>query len=43
MPQEHMKIEEIPEDEELRGAKLRRPPNVGESAGMGLACSEKLL
>jgi hypothetical protein len=37
-----MKIEEIPQDEELRGAKPRRPSNVTESAGMVLACSEKL-
>ncbi len=42
MPQECMKIEEISKDD-IRGAKLRRPPNVGESAGMALACSEKLL
>ena len=34
MPQECMKTEEIPQDEKLRGAKFRCPPNVGESAGM---------
>jgi len=38
-----MKIEEISKDDDVRGAKLRRPPNVGESAGMALACSEKSL
>jgi hypothetical protein len=43
MPQECMKIEEIPQDEKLRGAKFRCPPNVGESSGMALACSRKLL
>jgi hypothetical protein len=32
MPQEYMKIEKVSHDEDLRGAKLRRPPNVTESA-----------
>jgi hypothetical protein len=38
-----MKIEEIPEDEELRGTKLRRLSEVTESPGMALVCSRKLL
>jgi hypothetical protein len=32
MPQEYMKIEQVSHDEDLRDAKLRRPPNVTESA-----------
>jgi len=32
MPQEYMKIEKVSHDEDLRDAKLRRPPNVTESA-----------
>jgi len=43
MQQGRKKIEEIPQDEDFRGAKLRRPPNVTESAWMALACSKKLL
>jgi hypothetical protein len=43
MPQEGMKIEEIPRDEKLRGTKLRRLPCVTESAGMALVWSRKLL
>jgi hypothetical protein len=38
-----MKIEEIPQDEELHGAKLRRLSRVTESSGMALVCSRKLL
>jgi hypothetical protein len=37
-----MKIEEIIQDDDLWAAKLRRPPNMGESAGVALAWSEKL-
>jgi hypothetical protein len=38
-----MKIEEIPQDEVLRGAKPRRLSKVTESPGMALVCSRKLL
>jgi hypothetical protein len=42
MPQERMKIEKIPEDEELRGTKLRRLSKVTESPGNGVGLLKKI-